>query len=138
MALPQIGAGLGASVSGLQWVVDGYALALAALLLAGGTIGDLRGHKPIVLTGLTVFGIASAACGLAPSTGVLIASRVVPVYRDGTPIATVSATAQPTTSDTAATRRDILRQLTDSGTVLAGAHVGPLPSPPVAPRDEPR
>jgi len=77
VALPQIGAGLGASVSGLQWVVDGYALALAALLLAGGTIGDLRGHKPIVLTGLTVFGIASAACGLAPSTGVLIASRVV-------------------------------------------------------------
>jgi len=77
VALPQIGAGLGASVSGLQWVVDGYALALAALLLAGGTIGDLRGHKPIVLTGLTVFGIASAACGLAPSTEVLIASRVV-------------------------------------------------------------
>jgi len=77
VALPQIGAGLGASVSGLQWVVEGYALALAALLLAGGTIGDLRGHKPIVLTGLIVFGVASAACGLAPSTGVLITARIV-------------------------------------------------------------
>ncbi len=76
VALPQIGASLGASVSGLQWVVDGYALALAALLLAGGTIGDLRGHKPVVLTGLTVFGVASLACGLAPSTGVLIGARV--------------------------------------------------------------
>lgn len=77
VALPQIGAGLGASVSGLQWVVDGYALALAALLLAGGTIGDLRGHKPVVLTGLAVFGVASLMCGLAPSAGVLIVGRVV-------------------------------------------------------------
>jgi len=77
VALPKIGAGLGASVSGLQWVVDGYALALAALLLAGGTIGDLRGHRPVVLIGLIVFAIASLACGLAPSTGVLIAARVV-------------------------------------------------------------
>ena len=77
VALPQIGAGLGASVSGLQWVVDGYALALAALLLAGGTIGDLRGHKPVVLSGLAVFGVASLGCGLAPSTGVLIAGRAV-------------------------------------------------------------
>ena len=45
VALPQIGAGLHAGVDELQWVVDGYALALAALLLAGGSIGDLRGHN---------------------------------------------------------------------------------------------
>lgn len=77
VALPQIGDGLDASVSGLQWVVDGYALALAALLLAGGTIGDLRGHKKVVLTGLATFGVASLVCGLAPSIGVLIAARVV-------------------------------------------------------------
>ena len=75
VALPQIGAGLGASVSGLQWVVDGYALALAALLLPGGTLGDLGGHKPILLAGLAVFGVASLGCGLAPSTGFLIAGR---------------------------------------------------------------
>jgi DHA2 family methylenomycin A resistance protein-like MFS transporter len=77
VALPQIGAGLGASVSGLQWVVDGYALALAALMLAGGTLGDLRGHKRIVLAGLAVFGAGSLACGLAPGVGVLVAARIL-------------------------------------------------------------
>src|SRR3954454_14784734 len=45
VALPRIGTGLGASVAGLQWVVDGYALALAALLLAGGTVGYVLGHR---------------------------------------------------------------------------------------------
>src|SRR5213592_1736138 len=59
VALPQIGSGLGAGVSGLQWVVDGYAIALASLMLGGGTLGDLRGHRRIVLNGLTLFGIAS-------------------------------------------------------------------------------
>jgi DHA2 family methylenomycin A resistance protein-like MFS transporter len=77
VALPHIGAGLHASVSGLQWVVDGYAIALAALMLAGGTIGDLYGHKRVVLAGLAVFGAGSAGCGLAPSVGVLVAARVV-------------------------------------------------------------
>ncbi|PZS35782.1 MAG: MFS transporter [Pseudonocardiales bacterium] len=76
VALPQIGSGLGSDVSGLQWVVDGYALALAALLLTGGTVGDLRGHKPVVMAGLAVFGVASLACGLAPTTQALIGARV--------------------------------------------------------------
>jgi DHA2 family methylenomycin A resistance protein-like MFS transporter len=52
VALPTIGSDVGAGVSGLQWVVDGYALALASLMLAGGTVGDLYGHKRIVLAGL--------------------------------------------------------------------------------------
>jgi MFS transporter, DHA2 family, methylenomycin A resistance protein len=77
VALPHIGAGLDAGVSALQWVVDGYAIALAALMLAGGTVGDLYGHKRVVLTGLTVFGLGSAGCGLAPSVEVLVAARVV-------------------------------------------------------------
>jgi MFS transporter, DHA2 family, methylenomycin A resistance protein len=76
VALPQIGDRLGAGVSDLQWVVDGYALAFAALLLAGGTIGDLRGHKRVVLSGLVVFAIASAGCGLAPDITALIIARV--------------------------------------------------------------
>ena len=75
VALPRIGSGLNASVSGLQWVVDGYALALASLMLAGGTLGDLRGHKRIVLVGFVTFGLGSLACGLAPSTGALVAAR---------------------------------------------------------------
>jgi DHA2 family methylenomycin A resistance protein-like MFS transporter len=77
VALPKIASALRASVSGLQWVVDGYALALASLMLAGGTVGDRRGHKRIVLTGLLVFGVGSAGCGVASDVGVLVAARVV-------------------------------------------------------------
>src|SRR5919201_3076057 len=77
VALPKIASGLGASVSGLQWVVDGYALALASLMLAGGTVGDLHGHKRLVLAGLVVFGAGSLACGVASSVAPLVAARVV-------------------------------------------------------------
>jgi DHA2 family methylenomycin A resistance protein-like MFS transporter len=77
VALPTIGHRLRVGVSGLQWVVDGYALALAGLMLTGGTVGDLRGHKRVVLCGLSVFGIASLGCGVAEAAGVLIACRVL-------------------------------------------------------------
>jgi MFS transporter, DHA2 family, methylenomycin A resistance protein len=77
VALPSIGAGLGTDIGGLQWVVDGYALALAALMLTSGTAGDLYGHRRVVLTGLVVFGVGSLACGLAPGVSVLVAARVV-------------------------------------------------------------
>jgi MFS transporter, DHA2 family, methylenomycin A resistance protein len=69
VALPGIRADLQTSASGLQWVVDGYALALASLMLAGGTIGDLYGHSRVVLTGFAVFGAASLCAGLAPGAG---------------------------------------------------------------------
>lgn len=75
VALPSIGAALHAPVSSLQWVVDGYAVALAALLLAGGTVGDVRGHRPVVLTGLGLFGLASLGCAAAPSVEVLVVAR---------------------------------------------------------------
>lgn len=75
VALPRIGAGLGANLAGLQWVVDGYAVVLAALLLAGGTLGDRFGHKRVVLSGLLIFGVASIACAFAPTTGVLVGAR---------------------------------------------------------------
>ncbi|MEU3841357.1 MFS transporter [Streptomyces sp. NPDC028635] len=76
VALPAIGARLGTDVGGLQWVVDGYALALAALMLTSGTAGDRHGHRRVVLAGLAVFGAGSLACGLAPTAGALIAARV--------------------------------------------------------------
>ena len=76
VALPGIGAGLGVGVTGLQWVVDGYAVALAGLLLAGGTIGDRRGHRSVVLTGLALFAVASLCCGIAPGIVPLVAARV--------------------------------------------------------------
>ena len=77
VALPQLGDRLGAGVAGLQWVVDGYAVPLAALLLVGGSLGDVVGHKRVVLAGLSLFGVASLGCGLAPATGVLVAARVL-------------------------------------------------------------
>jgi DHA2 family methylenomycin A resistance protein-like MFS transporter len=76
VALPSIRADLRPSAAGLQWVVDGYAIALASLMLAGGTVGDLHGHRRVVLSGLALFGVASLAAGLAPSPGVLVGARV--------------------------------------------------------------
>lgn len=77
VALPKIGTDLATSLPGQQWVVDGYAVVLASLLLAGGTLGDRYGHKRVVLTGLVLFGAASLVCGLAPSIGVLVGGRAL-------------------------------------------------------------
>ena len=77
VALPRIGSDLGTDIGGLQWVVDGYALALAALMLTSGTAGDLYGHRRVVLAGLVVFGAGSLACGLAPGVPALVAARVI-------------------------------------------------------------
>jgi DHA2 family methylenomycin A resistance protein-like MFS transporter len=75
-ALPAIGHGLGASASGLQWVLDGYTLVFACLLLSGGSLGDRLGSRRIYLCGLGLFVLASTICGLAPTLGVLTAARV--------------------------------------------------------------
>jgi MFS transporter, DHA2 family, methylenomycin A resistance protein len=75
VAVPAITAGLRASTVGVQWVVDGYTVALASLLLAGGTLGDRLGHRGTVLAGLVIFGAASAGCALATVPGALIAAR---------------------------------------------------------------
>jgi DHA2 family methylenomycin A resistance protein-like MFS transporter len=77
VALPSIAAGLGLGVASLQWVVDGYAVAIASLLLAGGTLGDRFGHRRTLTTGLALFGVASVGCASAPGGGLLVASRVV-------------------------------------------------------------
>jgi DHA2 family methylenomycin A resistance protein-like MFS transporter len=77
VALPSIGNDLGASVSGLQWVVDGYAVAIASLLLAGGTLGDRVGHRRVLLLGFALFGAASLLCAVAPVVPVLIGGRIV-------------------------------------------------------------
>ncbi|MBB4682815.1 MFS transporter [Amycolatopsis jiangsuensis] len=76
VVLPTLGTQLHADLAGLQWVVDGYSVVLAALLLTGGALGDVLGHRRVVLAGLTVFGAASAACGLAQSAGWLVGARV--------------------------------------------------------------
>jgi DHA2 family methylenomycin A resistance protein-like MFS transporter len=75
VALPSIATGLGADPGATQWIVDAYAVAIAGLLLTGGTVGDRIGHRRVVLAGLGIFGAASAACGLAAGPGTLIAAR---------------------------------------------------------------
>jgi EmrB/QacA subfamily drug resistance transporter len=75
VALPDIAADLDTGLSGLQWVVDGYALALAALLLVLGSLADRAGAKRAYLAGLVVFAVASLGCGVAGSAGVLVAAR---------------------------------------------------------------
>jgi EmrB/QacA subfamily drug resistance transporter len=77
VALPSISEELGAGVSGLQWIVDGYVLAFASLLLTGGIAGDRYGRKRMFLTGLSIFTFASLLCGLSASTGQLIAFRAL-------------------------------------------------------------
>ena len=77
VALPSIQRDLGASDSALQWVVGGYGVAMAAGLITGGRLGDLFGRRRVFLVGLVMFLLASAACGLAPSIGVLVAARVL-------------------------------------------------------------
>ncbi len=76
VALPAIGRDLHVGLSGLQWIVDGYALTLAALLIVGGSLGDHYGRRRMILLGLIGFGVASIACGLAPSSGALIVARM--------------------------------------------------------------
>lgn len=77
VAVPRISAALGAGVSGLQWVVDGYALTFAGLLLSGGGLADRYGRRRIFLLGLAIFGAGSAACGLGGSLGIVVAGRLV-------------------------------------------------------------
>lgn len=77
VALPSIGHELHGSVSGLQWTVDAYTLSFAGLLLTGGALAERLGGRPVFAGGTALFALASAACGLAPSMGVLIAARFV-------------------------------------------------------------
>lgn len=77
VAVPAIRANLGSSMAGAQWVLDGYTLALAALLLSAGAVGDRIGLRRMLLGGIAVFTVASAACASAPGTAWLIGARAV-------------------------------------------------------------
>ena len=77
VALPSIQRDLGADLSQLQWIVTGYALTFAALLLVGGKVADAYGRRRIFVLGIVVFTIASLACGLATSSEMLIGARVL-------------------------------------------------------------
>ncbi|GLW89957.1 DHA2 family efflux MFS transporter permease subunit [Actinokineospora globicatena] len=77
VALPTIQDDLGFTAAGLAWVVNSYLIAFGGLLLLSGRLGDLLGRKRVFLAGLVVFTVASLACGLATSPGLLVAARFV-------------------------------------------------------------
>ena len=77
IALPHIGRDLDAELSGLQWTVNAYTLALAGLLLLAGALGDQLGRRRVFVAGVVWFAVASVACALAPTIELLIVARVL-------------------------------------------------------------
>ena len=99
VAIPAIQRDLHLNTSGLEWAVSGYILVFAGLLLAGGRLGDILGRRPVFLTGLAIFTLASLAAGLAGNVDVLVASRAVQglgaALITPTTLALISATYPP-------------------------------------------
>ncbi|MEO8329219.1 MAG: DHA2 family efflux MFS transporter permease subunit, partial [Candidatus Nanopelagicales bacterium] len=77
VALPNIGESLDAGLSGLAWTINAYTLALASLILLGGSLGDRLGRRRVFIVGVVWFAIASVLCGIAPNIELLIAARVL-------------------------------------------------------------
>jgi EmrB/QacA subfamily drug resistance transporter len=77
VALPVIQRELGADAAQMQWVVEGYSLFLSALILLGGSLGDLYGRKRLFLIGIVIFAVSSLGCVLAPNVAVLIVARCI-------------------------------------------------------------
>src|SRR6267378_272239 len=77
VALPALQASFHASVVDVQWVVESYGLFLAALILVGGSLGDLFGRRRIFLVGVSIFAVASAGCGVASNIHQLIIARSI-------------------------------------------------------------
>src|SRR5215469_8998333 len=77
IALPALQSALGATISQVQWVVEAYALLLAALLLTGGALGDVFGRRKVFAIGVALFTLASVACGFASDIQQLILARGV-------------------------------------------------------------
>jgi EmrB/QacA subfamily drug resistance transporter len=77
VALPSVGRDLGLGLEGLQWVMNSYLLTLSALMLLGGSLGDLFGHRRVLMVGLTGFTAASVGAALAPSPALLLIVRLL-------------------------------------------------------------
>ncbi len=77
VALPDMARSFGAGVAGMQWVVDGYALLFASLLLTAGALGDRLGNRGTFVAGLALFTLASGLCGIAPNLATLVACRAL-------------------------------------------------------------
>ncbi len=122
-ALSNIASGLDTGLSGLQWVVDAYTLPLAATVLTAGALADKFGRRRLFMIGLTVFTIASAACGFAGGIGMLIASRAV----QGLGAAVMFATALALIPQAAPTPEQRAKALAAYGATIGAAFaIGPF------------
>jgi EmrB/QacA subfamily drug resistance transporter len=77
VALPDIGRDLGAGTSALQWILNGYLLTLASLILLGGSLGDRYGRRRVFVLGVLLFTVASLLCAIAPGVELLIGARML-------------------------------------------------------------
>ena len=99
VALPSIQRELGVGLSELEWIVTGYALSFAALMLTGGKLADMVGRRRIFVLGIVVFTVASFLCGIAESSELLIGARVLQgvgaALMDPATLSIISATFPP-------------------------------------------
>ncbi|MFI9805057.1 MFS transporter [Streptomyces sp. NPDC052301] len=77
VAVPVVGRELSASLTGIQWITDGYTLVFAGFLMTGGALGDRLGNRRVFCAGVVVFTVSSAACAFAPTAGFLVVARLV-------------------------------------------------------------
>lgn len=123
VALPTLGRRLGAGLIQLQWVVDGYTLMFAAFQLVGGSLSDRLGARRAFTIGLSVFVIASLACGLAASPGMLIAARFVQGVGAAVQLPASLAMIRLGYTDTTARRRAVGVWAAAGGAAVAGGPV---------------
>lgn len=129
VALPDMARDLGGSLTDLQWVMNGYVLAMAAIQLTAGTLADRSGSRRLFLVAVIGFALASLGCGLAPTVTVLIAARVVQgvagAFMFATTLALIGQTYTGSARGTAfAVRGTIAGVAVVLGPVLGGLLVG--------------
>jgi DHA2 family methylenomycin A resistance protein-like MFS transporter len=125
VALPSIGRDLGAGLAGQQWIVDGYGVVFAALLLSSGALSDRVGATRAYACGLVAFSTASVACGLAPSLGALLAARVAQGIAAAAVLPASLAIVRQTYTDPAQrTRAVAIWAAAGGGAVAAGPVIG--------------
>lgn len=122
-ALSEIADGLDTGLSGLQWVLDGYTIPLAATVLTAGAMADRFGRRRHFLVGLIVFTVSSALCGAAPGIEVLVASRVI----QGLGASLMFATALALISEATPRQEDRLKALAAYGAAIGASFaIGPF------------
>ena len=121
--LPSIGTALGAPTTELEWVVDAYTVALASLLITAGALADRFGRRRVFRIGLTLFGVSSVLCALAPTVPWLVAARVV----QGVGASMLNPVALAIVVTTMADRRERARALGFWGAVFGiSMAIGPV------------